>query len=274
MMPMPTPCSIGSTTIASIVATIEREFGRAAPPDVDHTPARDDALRDEQQHAGERGMRHMREHIAAEQRKGERERRADERARVARRRPSPTTTAVRGGLASTGKAPMKPARRLAAPTPMKSRLTSGPLAGSETKLRVVAAVCTITTTLTISASGAISRKAGNRQMRASTASARRRRSRRASRRRAPPNAAPPSDAVASASAIKAPGTRGLSSSPRQHDREHAEADAKVHGLAAPRPPPSAARFSTVEPGGAARRPAARAPGRRGYAPRCRPGSRS
>ena len=69
--------------------------------------------------------------------------------------PVSETTAVRGGLASTGKAPIKPAMRLAAPRPTKSRLTSGPRAGSETKLRVVAAVCTITTMPTIKARGAI-----------------------------------------------------------------------------------------------------------------------
>ena len=51
---------------------------------------------------------------------------------------------------------MRPENALAAPTPMKSRLTSGPsaLLGKE---RVVAAVCTITTSAMSTAIGATMR---------------------------------------------------------------------------------------------------------------------
>ena len=67
--------------------------------------------------------------------------------------PASAATAVEGGLASTGKAPMRPQKALATPTPTKSRLTSGPsaLLGKD---RVVAAVCTITTSAMSTASGA------------------------------------------------------------------------------------------------------------------------
>ncbi len=61
------------------------------------------------------------------------------------RPPVSATTAVRGGLALTGNAPISPDRRLPAPAPMKSRSTSGGSSGLEGKDRVVAAVCTMTT---------------------------------------------------------------------------------------------------------------------------------
>ena len=114
----------------------------------------EDALGDEQQHARERRVRHMGEQAAAERRQRQREAGATS-APSCETPPVSATIAVRGGLALTGKAPRKPASRLAAPTPTKSRPTSGPAAGSETKLRVVAAVCTMTTSATMMASGAI-----------------------------------------------------------------------------------------------------------------------
>ena len=58
-----------------------------------------------------------------------------------------------GRIGADGKAPMRPEKALATPTPTKSRLTSGPsaLLGKD---RVVAAVCTITTSAMSTASGA------------------------------------------------------------------------------------------------------------------------
>ena len=145
---------------------------------------------------------------------------------------------------------MKPESRLAAPTPMKSRLTSGPRAGSEMKLRVVAEVCTMTMTLTISASGAISRKAGIDRCGIDSEGA--------TPAIAPSVATPrPSkcsaavDPVASASAIKAAGMRGLSSSPPQVIASTPRPMPRVHGLVSPRPAPSATSFSIGEPGGGA-----------------------
>ena len=61
------------------------------------------------------------------------------------RPPVSHTMPVRGGLASTGNAPNRPARMLPAPTPRKSRSTSAGLSGSDGKARVVADVCTMTT---------------------------------------------------------------------------------------------------------------------------------
>ena len=55
------------------------------------------------------------------------------------------TTAVRGGLALTGNAPISPASTLPTPTPVKSRSTSGGWSALGGKDRVVAAVCTMTT---------------------------------------------------------------------------------------------------------------------------------
>ena len=72
-----------------------------------------------------------------------------------RRRPIRPTIAVRGGLALTGKAPAKPATALAIPTPIKSRSTSGPSGANRERTRAVAAVCTITTSAMMTASGAI-----------------------------------------------------------------------------------------------------------------------
>ena len=60
----------------------EREFGAAAPPDVDHRPDPEDALSDEQQHAGKRRVRHMGEQPAAERRQRQREAGADKRAEL------------------------------------------------------------------------------------------------------------------------------------------------------------------------------------------------
>jgi hypothetical protein len=59
------------------------------------------------------------------------------------RPPVSDTIAVRGGLAFTGNAPMRPV--LPTPTPTKSRSTSGGSLGSDTNDRVVAAVCTMMT---------------------------------------------------------------------------------------------------------------------------------
>ena len=69
------------------------------------------------------------------------------------RPPVSETTPVRGGLALTGKPPIRPDRMLPAPTPTKSRSTSGGSSGSDGNDRVVAAVCTMTMTATISVSG-------------------------------------------------------------------------------------------------------------------------
>ena len=60
---------------------------------------------------------------------------------------------VRGGLALTGNAPNRPDSTLPAPAPRKSRSTSAGLSGSDGNERVVAAVCTITTTVMTKASG-------------------------------------------------------------------------------------------------------------------------
>ena len=60
---------------------------------------------------------------------------------------------VRGGLALTGNAPNRPDSTLPAPAPRKSRSTSAGLSGSDGNDRVVAAVCTITTTVMTKASG-------------------------------------------------------------------------------------------------------------------------
>jgi hypothetical protein len=65
------------------------------------------------------------------------------------RPPVSDTIAVRGGLAFTGNAPMRPDMMLPAPTPTKSRSTSGGSLGSDGKDRVVAAVRFLS--LTISA---------------------------------------------------------------------------------------------------------------------------
>ena len=59
--------------------------------------------------------------------------------------------AVLGGLASTGKAPNSPASALPAPTPTKSRSTSGVSPGAPGKEREVAAVCTMIMTEMIAA---------------------------------------------------------------------------------------------------------------------------
>ena len=69
------------------------------------------------------------------------------------RPPVSTTMPVRGGLALTGNAPNKPASRLPAPAPRKSRSTSAGWSGAEGNDRVVADVCTMTTTAIRKASG-------------------------------------------------------------------------------------------------------------------------
>ena len=69
------------------------------------------------------------------------------------RPPVSQTIPVRGGLALTGNAPNNPASTLPAPTPMKSRLTSGGSSASDGNDRVVAAVCTITTIAMMRPSG-------------------------------------------------------------------------------------------------------------------------
>ena len=69
------------------------------------------------------------------------------------RPPDWAAMAVRGGLESTAKAPITPASRLPAPTPMKSRLTSSSRSGSEGKPRTTAADCIMQTSATVSARG-------------------------------------------------------------------------------------------------------------------------
>ncbi len=115
---------------------------------------------------------------------------------------------------------------------MKSRPTSGPTAGSETKLRVVAAVCTMTTSATMMASGAICGRSAS-----ATCG-------QPSRSVVPsivPSVATPRPSspktttaiAASASPISAPGKRGLRRSPDKHQRQHeqAEAERRQAGLA-------------------------------------------
>ena len=79
------------------------------------------------------------------------------------RPPDSTTMAVLGGLASTGKEPVKPATMLPAPTPAKSRLASSGRPSSDGKVLATAEVCMMQTMATMRASGrsrAISRVSG------------------------------------------------------------------------------------------------------------------
>ena len=59
MMPRPTPCSIGSTMMAAAVATISMNSPNDGLVDADDLAKADDPQRHEQQHAAERGLRHM-----------------------------------------------------------------------------------------------------------------------------------------------------------------------------------------------------------------------
>ena len=149
--PTPTPCSIGSATIASAVARISRNSARLRLHTSTITPTRTRRIATKKRtpaNAAEgrwasASLANKRTQTAAA---------AEINPASCDLQPASAATAVEGGLASTGKAPMRPQKALATPTPMKSRLTSGPsaLLGKD---RVVAAVCTITTSAMSTASG-------------------------------------------------------------------------------------------------------------------------
>ena len=69
------------------------------------------------------------------------------------RPPDSRTMAVLGGLESTAKEPISPARTLPAPTPAKSRLTSSGFPSSDGNVLATAAVCMMQTMATTRASG-------------------------------------------------------------------------------------------------------------------------
>ena len=104
---MATPCWIGRTSDRQHRRDDEGEFGAAAPPDVDHRRDPHDAQRDEQQHAGERRVRHMREQAAAERRPARARGRRRRARRAARRRRSRRRPRCAAGWRRRGKAPMK-----------------------------------------------------------------------------------------------------------------------------------------------------------------------
>ena len=124
---------------------------------------------------------------------------------------SPPRSRCAAGSHRPGRRRCSPASALAAPTPMKSRFTSGPSALSE-KARVVAAVCTITTSAMSTASGATMRNSSQEIIGSD--------GRGAAPPRDPsvatPRASRPSAIVADSARqrpISAPGKRGLKRSP-------------------------------------------------------------
>ena len=148
---------------------------------------------------------------------------------------------------------MRPASRLAAPRPTKSRLTSGPRAGSETKLRVVAAVCTMTTMATISARGAICRKSLRET--SGSANLRRRARHRAERRHAARLQAQRDDERRGhPQPDQRAGQARIDAFARQHDREHAQADARERRNSSRRARRRAWRPARPETAGGAARP--------------------
>ena len=133
--------------IAAAVTTISRNSPSDCRYDRDDLADAEDPQRDEQQHAAERGVAEFGASSAAPNASSAITTiAAATRPASCDRPPVSATTAVRGGLASTGNAPIRPDRMLPTPTPMKSRSTSGGSSGSDGKDRVVAAVCTMTTT--------------------------------------------------------------------------------------------------------------------------------
>src|SRR2546429_9841290 len=72
---------------------------------------------------------------------------------ICERPPDSTTMAVLGGLASTGKEPVKPATKLPAPTPAKSRLGTARRSPSDGKGLAAAEGCMVQTMATMRARG-------------------------------------------------------------------------------------------------------------------------
>ena len=142
-------------------ADYQGEFGRAPFPDVGDVGDSGDSPGDKHEKTRERGVGEVSDGVAAIERNDEGERCGNQRGKLrdAARR-SDDRGARRAGV-EQGNTAVKPAGSLAAPTPAKSPATSGSPADLEWKLRVVAAICTITTMATISASGATARKLSN-----------------------------------------------------------------------------------------------------------------
>ena len=166
------------------------------------------------------------------------------------RPPVSETTAVRGGLALTGNAPINPDRMLPIPTPTKSRSTSGGSSGLDGKDRVVAAVCTITTTAMMRLSDS---SPGNRPTEmsgsASAGGAAETAPRTLTPRLSSPSSATP--ALASARPIKAPGMRASIRSDRAMIARTPRPITSVNGLASFRCVARVAIRCSMAPSGAA-----------------------
>ena len=93
----------------------QQKLGPASPPHVAHHADPHETHRDEEEDARQRGGRQVGERLAREQKNAERRPRPKCSAASCDLQPASAATAVEGGLASTGNAPMKPAKRVGRP---------------------------------------------------------------------------------------------------------------------------------------------------------------
>ena len=129
------------------------ELGLVEPVDGAQLADAEDAQRHVDEHRAQRGQRQVGERPGGGHDERDDERRGDQAGHLRARRPTKSTTALRGGLAFTAKPPTKAASTLPAPTPMKSRSTSVSKPPSSANERVVAEVWVITMSATARALG-------------------------------------------------------------------------------------------------------------------------
>ena len=122
----------------------QQELAERLAVDRDDLLEADDAQRHEQQHAAERGVRHVAQQRGAKRQQRQHDRRGEQ-AASCDRPPVSATMPVRGGLALTGNAPNRPGEHAAGAGAEEIAIDIGGLVGVGGNERVVAAVCTITT---------------------------------------------------------------------------------------------------------------------------------